>query len=79
MVGARRRVTETEIEAGAHDALGLFDIDECRAQPRDLRREGNLAGAEIVKLYSMKPERRLVKAYSPPTPTVPPERVSRAV
>src|SRR5262249_416640 len=39
---------ETEIEAGAHDALGLFDIDECRAQPGDLRREGNLAGAEIV-------------------------------
>src|SRR5262249_46419377 len=46
--GARRGVTETEIEAGAHDALGLFDIDECRAQPGDLRREGNLAGAEIV-------------------------------
>src|SRR5262249_46977000 len=46
--GARRCVTETEIEAGAHDALGLFDIDECRAQPGDLRREGNLAGAEIV-------------------------------
>src|SRR5262249_6503515 len=46
--GARRGVTETEIEAGAHDALGLFDIDECRAQPGDLRREGNLAGPEIV-------------------------------
>src|SRR5262249_20787987 len=46
--GARRGVTETEIEPGAHDALGLFDIDECRAQPGDLRREGNLAGAEIV-------------------------------
>src|SRR5215471_2202746 len=46
--GARRGVTETKIEAGAHDALGLFDIDECRAQPGDLRREGNLAGAEIV-------------------------------
>src|SRR5262245_24868487 len=46
--GARRGITETEIEAGAHDALGLFDIDECRAQPGDLRREGNLAGAEIV-------------------------------
>src|SRR5262249_39139758 len=45
--GARRGVTETEIEPGAHDALGLFDIDECRAQPGDLRREGNLAGAEI--------------------------------
>src|SRR5215471_4686806 len=46
--GARRWVTETDVEAGAHDALGLFDVDECRAQPGDLRREGNLAGAEIV-------------------------------
>src|SRR5260221_4293179 len=48
VVGARRRVTETEIEAGAHDALGLVDIDECRAQADDLRRESDLAGAEIV-------------------------------
>src|SRR5262249_40505684 len=46
--GARRGVTETEIEAGAHDALGLFDVDECRPKPSDLRREGNLARAEIV-------------------------------
>src|SRR6516162_2581790 len=48
VVGARRRVTETDVEAGAHDALGFFDIDECRAQAGDLRREGNLARAEIV-------------------------------
>src|SRR5260221_11197779 len=48
VVGARRRVTEPEIEAGAHDALGLVDIDECRAQADDLRRESDLAGAEIV-------------------------------
>src|SRR3984893_12650494 len=47
-VGARRRVTETEIESGAHDALGLVDIDECRTQADDLRRESDLAGAEIV-------------------------------
>src|SRR5260370_40827952 len=47
VVGARRRVTETEIEAGAHDALGLVDIDECRAQADDWR-ESDLAGAEIV-------------------------------
>src|SRR5262249_39967108 len=48
IAGAGRGVTETEIEAGAHDALGLFDIDECRAQPGDLRRKRNLVGAEIV-------------------------------
>src|SRR6266700_6637283 len=46
--GAGRCVTETDVEAGAHDALGFFDIDKCRAQPGDLRREGNLARAEIV-------------------------------
>src|SRR6266542_3604741 len=46
--GAGRCVTETDVEAGAHDALGFFDLDECRAQPSDLRREGNLARAEIV-------------------------------
>src|SRR5262249_6905318 len=38
----------TDVEAGAHHALRFFDIDECRAQPSDLRREGNLARAEIV-------------------------------
>src|SRR5262245_16229459 len=49
VVDARRWITaETDVEAGAHDALGFFDIDECRPQPRDLRRERNLAGAEIV-------------------------------
>ena len=48
VVGAGRRVTETEIEAGAHDALGLVDIDERRAQADDLRRETDLTGAEIV-------------------------------
>src|SRR5262249_22483460 len=46
--GARRGVAETDVEAGAHHALGFFDIDECRAQPSDLRREGNLPRAEIV-------------------------------
>src|SRR5262249_54942259 len=39
---------DSVVEAGAHDALGLFDVDECRAYPGDLRREGNLARAEIV-------------------------------
>src|SRR5262249_41103614 len=49
VVGARRRVTaEPDVEAGAHDALGLVDIDERRAQTDDLRRESDLAGAEIV-------------------------------
>src|SRR5215469_3775652 len=49
VVGAKRRVSaETDVEAGAHDALGLVDIDECRAQADDLRRESDLAGAEIV-------------------------------
>ena len=41
-------MTETEVETGAHDALGLSDIDECRAQSGDLRRESNLARAEVV-------------------------------
>src|SRR5262249_19241491 len=49
VVGARRRVTaEPDVEAGAHDALCLVDIDECGTQADDLRRERNLAGAEIV-------------------------------
>src|SRR5262249_22416185 len=49
VVDARRWITaETDVEAGAHDALGFFDIEECWPQPRDLRRERNLAGAEIV-------------------------------
>src|SRR4029453_3048085 len=39
---------ETEVEAGAHHALGLLDIDECRAPPGKLRRKANLARAEIV-------------------------------
>src|SRR5262245_58035976 len=38
---------EAKIEAGAHDALGLFDIDEGRPQPNDLRRERDLASTEI--------------------------------
>ncbi len=39
MPGARRprqhrsSTAETKVETGAHDAFGLFDIDECRAQP----------------------------------------------
>jgi len=44
----RSSTAETEVETGAHDALGLFDIDECRAQPGQLRRKTNLTGAEIV-------------------------------
>src|SRR5215831_14413096 len=49
VVGATRRVTaETDVEAGAHDALGLVDIDQCGTQADDLRRERDLAGAEIV-------------------------------
>src|SRR5262249_16124929 len=43
-----RQPAETEIEAGAPDALGLVDIDECRAQAGDLRRESDLAGAQVV-------------------------------
>src|SRR5262245_29415959 len=39
---------ETQVETGAHDALGLRDIGECRAQSGDLRREADLGGAEIV-------------------------------
>src|SRR5258708_6238653 len=48
--GHRRRATaETEVETGAHDALGFFDIEESPPQPRYFRRETNLAGAKIVK------------------------------
>src|SRR5262249_60941950 len=36
------------VAAAEHDALVFFDITERRAQPSDLRREGNLARAEIV-------------------------------
>src|SRR6266540_899300 len=39
---------ETHVETGAHDALGLRDVGECRTQPGDLRRESNLASAEVV-------------------------------
>src|SRR5215467_711199 len=37
-----------EVETGAHDALGLLDVGESRAQPGDLRREADGAGAEVV-------------------------------
>src|SRR5437764_13954781 len=47
--GDRRRVTaEAEVEADAHNALGLLDIDECRTEPDDLRRQRNRAGPEVV-------------------------------
>src|SRR5205823_344384 len=39
---------ETEIETGAHDARGGFDIDKCRAQSDYLRREADVARAKIV-------------------------------
>src|SRR5437588_10418058 len=39
---------ETEIETGAHDARGGFDIDKCRAQSNYLRREAKVARAKIV-------------------------------
>src|SRR6266403_4153339 len=38
---------EAEIETGAHYALGLFDIGESGPQPHYLRRERDLAGAEV--------------------------------
>src|SRR5262249_47761381 len=42
------RSAETDIDTGAYDARRLFDVDECRAQSGNLRRERNLLGAEVV-------------------------------
>src|SRR5437016_13005566 len=39
--------SEAKIETSAHDTLGFFDIGEGRPQPGHLRRERDLAGAEI--------------------------------
>src|SRR5262245_63305179 len=42
----RRRVTaESDVETGAHDVLGLLDVDESRTQSKHLRRQANQPGA----------------------------------
>src|SRR3954454_18203007 len=42
------QAAETDVEPGAHDAGGLLDVDQSRAQPGQQRRQRNPAGAVVV-------------------------------
>src|SRR5262249_57071562 len=69
---------EAKIETSAHHTFGFFDIDEGRFQANHLRRERDLAGAEIEIIvfdegrYDVREGIFAADTYGPFPPPLPP-------